>query len=92
MLNLLENPNFTKLLKREKLTLPFLNQIKTRLLKMLKPELLEFERLEKIKMLPVKLFLLTKLKLFLLTLPLLTLQSPKINTAETRRGWRGSAA
>jgi hypothetical protein len=32
-----------------------------------------------------------KLKLFLLTLPLLTLPNKK-NTAETRRGWRSSAA
>ena len=56
----------------------------------MKPELLEFERLEKIKMLPVKLFLLTKLKTRLLTLPLPDLPNQK-KTAETRRGWRGSA-
>jgi len=34
-------------MKREKLKLPFLNQIKTQPLNMVKPELLEFELLQK---------------------------------------------
>jgi hypothetical protein len=42
--NLLENLNFTKLLKLERLIMPFLNQIK-KWLKLLKLGLLEFELL-----------------------------------------------
>ena len=82
--NLLENPKFTKLLKLERLIMPFLNQIKKGLLEMLKPGLLKFELLGNTQRLPVKLFLLTKQKLLLLTLSLLTRPDQK-NTAETRR-------
>jgi len=91
LFNFLENPKFNKLLKLERLIMPFLNQTK-KWLKMLKLGLLKFELLQKTQRLPVKLFLLMKLELFLLTLSLLNLSSPKKNTAETRRGWRGSAA
>jgi hypothetical protein len=59
---------------------------------MLKPELMKFELLGKTQRLPVKLFLVMKLKLRLMTLLLPKQPSPKKNIAETRRGWRGSAA
>jgi hypothetical protein len=57
--------------------MPFLNQIKTRLLKMLKLELLKLELLIKMKRLFVKLFLLMKLKLIVLTLLPTNLANPK---------------
>ena len=67
--NLLEKLKLPKLLKLEKLIMPFLNQIKIRMAIILKLELLKFELLGKTQRLPVK--------LLLMTLSLLTLPNPK---------------
>ena len=74
---MLEKLKLPKLLKLERLIMPFLNQIKIRLGKILKMELRKFKLLGKAQRLLVKLLLLTKPKLLLLTLSLLTLPNPK---------------